>query len=229
MRASVMRVACAVVFSVAGASAQAPQAPATPPTPPVPPAQAPAAAPAAPQPFPAGEKFGYVNLQGVMSQSADGKAAAAKLQAETKRKSAEAEAKMKAMQAIQQKLQTSGALMSADARAQLEKDAERQQREGERFEQDAQAELTEMQQQLQAEYNRKLFPVLEQLAKEVGVSMLFSAADSGLIWARPGLDLTAEAVKRMDAAPTPPKPATPPPTAKPAAPAPPKPVPGAKP
>ena len=92
---------------------------------------------------------------------------------------------MKAMQAIQQKLQTSGSLMSAEARGQLEREIERQQNEGERYEQDAQAELNEMQQQLQqAEYNRKLFPVLEQLAKEMGLSMLFSAADSGLIWAR---------------------------------------------
>jgi outer membrane protein len=234
MRASVLRVAIVLLFGVAGAAAQAPQPPATQPTPPTPPGAAPAPAPApaqtppAPAPFPAGEKYGYVNLQAVMGQSVDGKAAAAKLQAETKRKSAEAEAKMKAMQANQQKLQTSSALMSAEARSQLEKDIERQQREGERFEQDAQAELTEMQQKLQAEYNRKLFPVLEQLAKDIGVSMLFSAADSGLIWAKPGLDLTADAVKRMDALP-PPQPL--PPSLKPAAPtgAKPAPAPGAKP
>jgi Skp family chaperone for outer membrane proteins len=131
------------------------------------------------------------------------------------------------MQANQQKLQTSGSLMSAEARAQLERDIERQQKEGERYEQDAQAELNELQQQLQREYNRKLFPVLEQMSKEMGLSMLFSAGDSGLIWTRPGLNLTAEAVKRMDAAPTPKPEPLPPPGAKPPAPKPP--VPGAKP
>jgi len=78
------------------------------------------------------------------------------------------------------------------------------QRDGERFEQDAQADLTDMQQKLQAEFNRKLFPVLEKLCKDLGLQMLFSAGDSGLIWAEPGLDVTMEAVKRMDAAPTPP-------------------------
>ncbi len=30
--------------------------------------------------------------------------------------------------------------------------------------------------------------------------MLFSAGDSGVIWAEPGLDLTLEAVKQLDAA-----------------------------
>ena len=107
-----------------------------------------------------------------------------------------------------------------EARTTLEKDIERQQREGERYEQDAQAELNELQQKLQAEYNRKLFPVLEQMAKERGLQLLFSAADAGLIWAEPGLDLTQEAAKRMDAAPTPKPAAAPPPAqAKPATPA----------
>ena len=44
-------------------------------------------------------------------------------------------------------------------------------------------------------------PVLEALSKEKGIQVLFSAADSGLIWAEPGIDLTLEAVKRLDSAP----------------------------
>jgi outer membrane protein len=243
MKAPVISVALAMLLSAAPVVAQAPQAPASQPPapatqppapatqPPAPATQnpAPAAAPAPAVPFPAGEKIGYVDLQGVMAQSADGKAAQAKLQAETKRRQSEAEGKAKAMQANQQKLQTSGSIMSAEARAQLERDIERQQREGERYEQDAQAELNELQQQLQREYNRKLFPVLEQMAKEMGLSMLFSAGDSGLIWTKPGLNLTGEAVKRMDVAPTP-KPEPVAPTApKPPSPSTIKPAPGAKP
>jgi Skp family chaperone for outer membrane proteins len=115
----------------------------------------------------------------------DGKAAAATFQAEQKKKVADAEAKATKMQADQTRLQTSGSVMSADARAALEKDIEKQQRDGERFEQDAQAELNELQQKLQSEYNRKLFPVLEQLAKDYGLQMLFSAASPAP--AEPGL------------------------------------------
>jgi Skp family chaperone for outer membrane proteins len=53
-------------------------------------------------------------------------------------------------------------------------------------------------------------PVIQQLAQEKGLQILFSAADAGVIWAEPGLDLTMEAVKKMDAsiakAPATPKP-----------------------
>ena len=150
-------------------------------------------------PFPTGAKYAYVNLPLLTQLSADGKAAAASFQAEQKKKMADAEAKANKMKADQQRLETGGSVMTADARAALERDIERQQRDGERFEQDAQAELNELQTRLQTEYNKKLFPVLEQMAKEHGLQLLFSAAESGLIWAEPGLDLTLDAVKRMDA------------------------------
>jgi outer membrane protein len=207
----------AAVASVQAAAQQPASPPAQAPQPATPPA-----APAAPAavPFPAGAKFAYVNLPLLTSLTSDGKAAAGAFQAEQKKKVAEAEAKAKKMQADRQRLETGGGVMSPEARTTLEKDIERQQREGERYEQDAQAELNELQQKLQAEYNRKLFPVLEQMAKERGLQLLFSAADAGLIWAEPGLDLTQEAAKRMDAAPTPKPAAAPPPAqAKPATPA----------
>src|SRR5690349_1250379 len=205
MRALAMVASLGVVLSAAPVLAQTPAQtppaptaprPTTPPaTPPTPPATTPATTPPpAPVPFPQGAKYAYVNLPVLTSMSADGKAAATQFQAETKKRQAEAEAKAKKMQSDQQRLDTGGSVMSADARAALQKDIERQQREGERYEQDAQAELNELQQKLQEEYNRKLFPVLEQLAKDFGLQLLFSAAESGLIWAEPGLDLTLEAV-----------------------------------
>ena len=166
-----------------------PQAPVAPTPPPAPPA-----------PFPEGTKFGFVNLQAIAQASSDGKAAAGKVNALAQKKQQEGQDKAKALQANQQKLQTSGSVMSEQARDQLQKEIEKQQREGERFEQDAQAELNELQQQLQKEFQQKLFPVLEAISKEKGLQVLFSAADSGVIWLAPGIDLTAEAVKRMDAA-----------------------------
>jgi outer membrane protein len=162
----------------------------------------PAPAPQPPPPFPQGSKVAFVNLQAIAQLSTDGKAANAKVQALAQKKQTEGADKAKLLQSNQQKLQTGGSVMSDQARAQLEKDIERQTVEGQRFEQDAQAELTELQQELQREFQRKLMPVLEQLSKEKSLQVLLSAADSGVIWADPGLDLTLEAVKRMDAAST---------------------------
>lgn len=176
-----------------------PAAPATPAPAPAAPAQA---APVPVQaPFPAGAKAGFVNLQAIAQMTAEGKAAAAKVNALAQKKQTEGADKAKALQANQTKLQTSGTVMSDTARAQLEKEIERQTVDGQRFEQDAQAELNELQQQLQQDFQAKLLPILVDLSKEKGLQVLFSAGDAGVIWIEPGIDLTLEAVKRMDAAP----------------------------
>lgn len=180
----------------AGQAAPAPR----PAAPTAPAAQAAPRPPAPPAPFPEGAKTAYVNLQLIAQLSADGKAAATKVGALTQKKQTEIAEKTKALQTNQSKLQTGGSVMSDTARGQLEKEIDRQQRELERMQQDAQAELTDLQQELQGEFQKKLLPILEQIAKEKGLHFLFSGADAGLIWAEPGLDLTADAVKRLDAA-----------------------------
>jgi outer membrane protein len=210
MRAVAIAAALALVSSAAPVFAQAAPAGQTParpaPTAPRPaPAQQPAQPaqpappPQPPAPFPQGAKTAFVNLQAIAQLSADGKAANAKVQALAQKKQTEGQTKAKALQDNQQKLQTSGGVMSEAARSQLEKEIDRQTKEGQRFEQDAQQELNELQQELQTEFQKKLMPVLEQLAKEKGLQVLLSAADSGVIWADPGLDLTLEAVKKLDA------------------------------
>jgi len=154
-----------------------------------PPAAQPQAQPApVPQPpaaFPQGAKIGLVNLQQIAALSVDGKASTAKVQALITKKQGEAQAKAKQLQDNQNKLQQSGALMNDAARAQLEKDIERQTVEQQRFEQDAQAEVMELQTQLQGVFQEKLFPILNQMVAEKGLHVLFSAADAGIIAAEP--------------------------------------------
>lgn len=190
--------------TAAGQAAPRPAAPvgqaAPAPRPAAPAAQTAPRPPAPPAPFPEGAKTAYVNLQLIAQMSADGKVAATKVGALTQKKQIEIAEKTKALQTNQSKLQTGGSVMSDTARGQLEKEIDRQQRELERMQQDAQAELTDLQQELQGEFQKKLLPILEQIAKEKGLHFLFSGADAGLVWAEPGLDLTADAVKRLDAA-----------------------------
>src|SRR6185436_8647576 len=177
-----------------------PAQPAAPPKP-VPPAPAqPAAPPPPPAPFPQGAKIAYVNLQAVAQLSVEGKAANAKVQALTQKKQAEIADKTKALQASQQKLQTGGSVMNEQARGALEKEIDRQTRELERLQQDAQADLNELQQELQGEFQKKMFPVLQQLSSEKGLHLLLNVPSETVIWGADGLDLTLEAVKKLDAA-----------------------------
>jgi Skp family chaperone for outer membrane proteins len=207
MRGFALAASVALAMSAATAFAQAPVQPAprpaqpAPARPAAPPPQAgPTPAQRPPAPFPQGAKVAYVYLQQVAALSSEGKAAQTRVTTLTQKKQTEVADKTKALQASQQKLQTGGGVMSDVARAQLEKDIERQQRDLERLQQDAQAEITELTQEVQAEFNKKLFPILEQLSIERGLQLLFSAQDAGLIWASDGLDLTMDAVKKLDAA-----------------------------
>ena len=197
---AVLVLSAAPVFAQAAAG-QAPARPAAPrPAAPAPaPAQAaPATPPAAPVPFPAGAKVAYVNLQQIANQSAEGKSLTAKVQALMQKKQNDAATKSKQLADAQAKLAQSGALMSEAARTALEKDIERMNVEGQRFQQDAQTEINEMSQSLQGEFQQKLFPILDSLVKEHDLHLLLSAADAGIVAGNAGVDLTLEAVRKLD-------------------------------
>ena len=203
---------CAAVLSLTLAAAPtfaqtpppAPK-PTTPPAPtqatPPPPGTTMQAAPQPPAPFPAGAKIAYINIQRIANESAEGKAATAKVQALNQKKVVELNEKNKLMQADQQKLQAGGTVMSDAARGELEKKIERQRVDIDRYTQDAQQEVQELQQNLQNEFQRKLMPIVQQVAQEKGLHLLFSVVDSGLVWGDPGLDVTADVIKRFDSGP----------------------------
>jgi outer membrane protein len=178
--------------------AQTPPAQTTPPA--TPPAQtAPAAQPSPPRPFPEGARIAYVDIQAVASNSAEGKAATAKIQELNKKKTAELAEKQTALQGLQTKLQQGGTVLSDQARGQLEKDIEKSNREIQFFQQDAQSEIQELTEQLQGEFQQRLHPIIAQIAQEKALHYVFSVRDSGMIWFDTGLDLSAEVIKRFDA------------------------------
>ena len=195
---SLMALSAGPVFAQTPAQAR----PAQPtPAPAQPPAQPPPAAAAAqpPAPFPQGAKIAFFNPQAVFQASADGKAAVARVNALIQKKQNENADKAKLLQGNQQKLQTSGSVMNEAARVQLEKEIEKQTKDAERFQQDAQAEINELQQEVQNDFVKKLSPIIEQIAVEKGLQIVFNLAEAGVAWATPGLDLTGDVVKKLDA------------------------------
>lgn len=190
-----------------------------------PPAAAPAAAPAS-LPFPAGAKYGYVDLQRILAESTDGQAANARVQELTDQKLAEIEsrnaalqtqidAKNQQLQASQDKLAQGETVMSPEARISLQREISRlqleiqrdtqdAQAEMQRVTQDAEAELAELQQQLQIEFDARLSPALEAVATEMGIDFLFNVGQGGgIVWANRALDLTQAVVDSLNAAPAP--------------------------
>ncbi len=175
------------------------QKPATPPPAATQPPAAPAAPAAPPRPFPDGAKIAFMNIPRIAAESAEGKSSTARVNALREKKLAELNVKNKQLETAQQKL-NSGGLLSEDARAATQKEVDKLQVDIQRMQQDAEAEMQDLQQQLQLEFQRKLSPIIQQVATEKGLQILLSQTDAGMVWAEPGLDLTNDIIKRFDAA-----------------------------
>jgi len=163
-------------------------------TPPAP-APAQAAAPA----FPAGATLAFVNTAAVASQSKLGQSFAGELAALREAKNKELTAKQQELQAAQQKLQDALSMTDA-AQAALQRDIDRLGRELQFMTDGAQAEMTNLQEDVQRRFDQALGPVLDQVAGAHNLQMVFGLNESGLVWASPALNLTAEVIQALDAA-----------------------------
>jgi len=157
-------------------------------------AQAPAAAPAEAQ------RFAVINIQRIAAESTEGKASTAKVQALNQKKISDLNDLNKRLQADQQKLSAQGTMLNEAARAELERNIDKEQKDLQRSQQDAQEEVQQLQQDLQNAFQAKLLPIIQQVVAERKITILFSQADAGIVFADPTLDLTADVIKRFDTA-----------------------------
>jgi outer membrane protein len=208
MRSSLVIVAIGIALMAGPVNAA--QAPAgAKPTPPATPAQTPpattqpAAQPATPpRPFPEGAKIAYVNLQRVAQESQDGQAATKRITALREEKEKDLVARNQKFEEARKRLETSASVLSETVRSTQQKEVERMQTDLQRATQDAQKAVEDLQAELQMDFQRKLLPVLSEVSTAKGLHMVFSSIDSGVVWAEPGLDITTDVVKKLDAAAT---------------------------
>ena len=205
MRSSLVIVAIGIALMAGPVNAgQTPAAPKTAPPAGAPAAQAPpaqpAAAPAPPRPFPEGAKIAYVNVQRIASESSEGQAATKRLSSLREEKEKDLVARNAKFEEARKRLETSASVLSESVRTTQQKDVERLQTDLQRATQDAQKAVEDLQNELQLEFQRKLLPVLSEVSAAKGLHMVFSSIDSGVVWADPGLDITTDIVKKLDAA-----------------------------
>jgi Skp family chaperone for outer membrane proteins len=151
----------------------------------------------APAPFPAGVKFGFINLQTIAQESAAGKAASLQLKKLQDVKLLEVQAKAQLLKTLQDK-QNAAAVMTASAAAQVQKDIERAQMELQYTQQTAQKEVEDLQTDLMNAFSTKVIPIVEQVRAEKGLWAVWSV-DESLVAVMPGLDISMDVVKRLDA------------------------------
>jgi Skp family chaperone for outer membrane proteins len=157
-----------------------------------------------PAAFPAEAKFAFVNLQFVIGESKTGKAGLAEFKKTQELKDAQLQQLAKEIAAMQEKLSTTQLMLKADAIRTLQNQIGDKQRRLQ-FETDTRdADLQRLSREIMDGLGAKVLPIVDGLRKEKGLWAVFGVRqDPGgldLVSVDPALDLSAEVIKRLDAA-----------------------------
>jgi Skp family chaperone for outer membrane proteins len=135
------------------------------------------------------------------ADSADGKAATARLTALEADRAKAAQEKEAALQKLERSLEQSTAVLNDAARGQRTKELERFRLDTQRFIEDAQAELMGVRRDAESAFLVKLRPAIERVVKDNGIQLLFNFDSGVLAWGDPSLDVTSEILKHVESPP----------------------------
>ena len=133
------------------------------------------------------------------SDSVSGKLATRILEELRNKKVSEIAIQNKALQALTSK-RDSGVL-SGTALTQASKDIDKLQREIQFTQQGAQAEVQQLQTELMTDFEKRVTPLVAEIAKEKGLHAVFAAETGMALYVHPGLDISSDVIKRLDAQP----------------------------
>lgn len=145
-------------------------------------------------------KIALIDVQRLVTDSLYGKEALAKLKKLNDDKVAEGKGKQDEIEALRKKLNEGRMSLAEDKIAEIEKQLEDRMIAFRRFSDDADRELQKAREQTLADVERKVMPVIEQVGKEFGYTLVFNKFQSGLVYADDSTDITQMVVQRFDAA-----------------------------
>lgn len=143
-------------------------------------------------------KIGVIEVQRIVADSAMGKESLARVQKVQGQKQDELGKRQKELRDLEQKIQEQGKSLSEEAMEKLQKDYQAKALELKRFQDDAQRELEEVQRKELAELEKRIMPVISDVAKEQGYALVFNKYQSGLLFAGEGVDITDAVITRFN-------------------------------
>lgn len=166
-----------------------------------------AAAPATSQAA-SGSKIGVIEVQRIVQESAIGKESLARVQKLQQTKQEELTKRQKDLRDLETKIQDQGKALSEEAMEKLQKEYQGKAVELKRFQDDAQKELEESQRKELGDLEKRIMPVINDVAKEQGYQLVFNKFNSGLLFADDkSVDLTEAVITRFNSQIAAPKPA----------------------
>lgn len=164
----------------------------------------PAAAQAAPAaaPAPSGSlRVAVIDTEKILLSSNAGKKAVADLKKLQDQREKELGAKAQELKDLQAKMNDSRLSLAQDKLADLSKQYEEKEIVLRRAQDDATRELTKKRDEMLAQIDDRVMPVINQIGKELGYTLIFRKFESGLIYADDAVDITNVVIQRIDASP----------------------------
>jgi Skp family chaperone for outer membrane proteins len=146
-------------------------------------------------------RIAFFSPSRAFADSADGKAATARLSALEADRAKAAQEKEAALQKLERSLEQSASVLSDAARGQRTKELEKFRLDTQRFIEDAQAELMGVRRDAESAFLVKLRPAIERVVKDNGIRLLFNFDSGVLAWGDPTLDVTSEILKHVESPP----------------------------
>jgi len=155
-----------------------------------------------------GSKIGVIEVQRIVQESAIGKESLARVQKLQQTKQEDLTRRQKELRDLETKIQDQGKALSEDAMEKLQKEYQAKAVELKRFQDDAQKELEESQRKELGDLEKRIMPVINEVAREQGYQLVFNKFNSGLLYADDkSVDLTEAVITKFNSQIAAPKPA----------------------
>jgi outer membrane protein len=143
-------------------------------------------------------KVGVINLQQAVFDTAEIKKADAEMQAKYKPRQDKLQQTKDQIDRLSQQLQAGAGKLTQQQDADLQLQIQRLQKEGQRLQEDLQADSTADRNEILSKSTQKMSAVVKKLAEEKGLDLV--AEVSATLYVKPALDITAEATAAYDKA-----------------------------
>jgi outer membrane protein len=145
-------------------------------------------------------KIGYIDSQAILDQDPSARTAQQQFEASLATYQAEVQQMGEDLQLLIDQYEQQQAMLSAEAKANRQEEIRLKQTQYQQRIQELEQQAGARQAELVEPVMERITAVIEEIRAEGGYSMIFDVAAQGIISADPALDLTAEVVRRLQAA-----------------------------
>jgi outer membrane protein len=145
-------------------------------------------------------RIAVIDTEKILLSSAAGKKAVADLKKLQDQREKELVGKAQELKDLQAKINDGRLSLAQDKLADLSKQYEEKEISLKRAQDDATRELNKKRDEMLAQIDERVMPVINQVGKDLGYTLIFRKFESGLIYADEAVDITSVVVQRLDTA-----------------------------